>query len=144
MDDSISKLLKFYTICRNTFFWIKREHFSNKVMSLLEKRNVLFRVISRINFFVQLFICASPVREVASQHHKHHHTQSPDISSLTSVLFLLNNFRSHVARRSTENLHLNKKENTFVCFSIQVLKPKSIILGFIFSSRMIFSSFISR
>jgi hypothetical protein len=137
-DDSISKLFDFYTICRDPFLWIKSEHFTKKLIGLLENDYVLFWIISRINLFVKLFICTSAVREVTSQHNKHHHTQSPNISSLTSVFFLLNYFRSHIARCSTKDLHLNYKNYTFVCFSMQVLKPKSIILGFIFSSRIIF------
>jgi hypothetical protein len=127
-----------YLNCSDAFFWIKSEHFTKKLIGLLENDYVLFWIISRINLFVKLFICTSAVREVTGQHNKHHHTQSPNISSLTSVFFLLNYFRRHIARSSTKYLHLNYENYTFVCFSMQVLKPKSIILGFIFSSRMIF------
>ncbi len=113
------------------------------MVRLLECSDILFRVVCGVDFFVKFFISASAIWEVSCQHDKHHDSKSPYISSLPSILSLLNDLWGHVAWCSTEYLHLHIIWLTLVCLSIQVLKPKSMIFGLIFSSRMIFYSLMS-
>lgn len=104
----------------------------------------MFWVISKIDFLVKLVISATFVGEVTDQHHEHHHSKCPYIRCLTSVLPFLHDFRRHIARRPTEDLHLHNMSFTLVCLSMQVLKPKSMSFGDNFSSKIIFYNLISR
>ena len=92
----------------------------------------------------ELLISVGSVGKISNQHYIHHNSQGPYISRLASILGLLDYFRSHIARRPAKDFNLHKPINTLVFFSMQVLKPKSMSLGEHESSRMMFSSLMSR
>jgi hypothetical protein len=81
---------------------------------LLESSDVLFGIISVVDLFVELVISAALEGEVAHKHDEGHHTQSPNISCLSTILSLLDNLRSHITWSSTKYFHLNKPIFTLV------------------------------
>ena len=105
------------------------EHSSDKVENVSWKVKLLTGVLSIVDFFVELLVGSAFKWKYSSQSNEGKNSKSPDISGFTSVLLLLNNLGSHVAGSSTKDLDLNNTKYTFLCFSMQVLKPKSIRLG---------------
>lgn len=132
-----------YLSCGDPVTGIDREHPSNQVMSSSHSADLMLWVVSVVDLPIELLICAALVGEVANQHDEHHDPQGPNIGCLTPILLFLHDFWGHIAGRSTENFDLPSNILTFVPFSMQVLKPKSINLSPISPSIIIFSNFIS-
>lgn len=123
---------------------IDSKHSGQKMMGSSNHADIMLRIVCVIDFSVEFFIRTSFVGKVTDKHDKHHDSEGPNISSLSSILLFLDDFRCHIARCSTKDFDLDNNIGTLVPFSMQVLNPKSISLICIYPSIMMFYSLISR
>ena len=132
-----------YLGCCNSLIRVNPKHSADQVQNFFGKVKFLTGIISIVDLFVELLVSWTFEGENTCQGNKGQYTKSPNVSRLSSVLLFLNDFRRHVTRSSTEYFNLNKVWSTFLLFSMQVLNPKSIILGDNSSPRITFSSLMS-
>lgn len=133
-----------YLSSRNPCVSISYKDVADKIESIFKRTDISDGELDAIYPGVQLLIRISYKGEIAHQHHKHQHSQSPDIGFLASMIPLLHKLRGHVAWSATKEPRLHIKANTLVLLSMQVLKPKSISFGVKSLSTITFSSLMSR
>ena len=100
-----------YLASSNSLIWVDCEHFGDEVSPWPCEEKLAFGVVWMINFFVEFLISCSLKREDPRQWNKQQYSQSPNICIFSSILFPLNDLRSHVAWCPTKYLNFFRSLN---------------------------------
>lgn len=94
-----------YLMSCNSVICINFQHFGYQIRSGPIKHNLILRIIWLPDSFEQFLVGGSFEWENSCQGYKKKYPQSPNISCFSSVLFSLDNLRSHITRCSTIDLN---------------------------------------
>jgi hypothetical protein len=97
-------LRKIYLFGSDSVVRIDSQHPVDEVGYLFGEIEFVARVFCIVDLAVKFLICSTTEGEDASESYKGEHSQGPNISGFTAILFLLYYFRSHVAGSAAEYL----------------------------------------